>query len=81
MNGDRIEDHWKQLKGNLRQHWGKLTDDRLGIVAGKRYQMAGEIQKSYGVSRDELKKQLSAWQKQQGSPFPAALKSSHRTNP
>jgi uncharacterized protein YjbJ (UPF0337 family) len=81
MNRDRIEGNWKQFKGNVQQHWGKLTGDHLDIVAGKRDQMAGAIQKSYGISRDEVKKHLSAWQKQQKVIPARAPLSSYRANP
>jgi uncharacterized protein YjbJ (UPF0337 family) len=81
MNWDRIEGNWKQIKGNVQQHWSKLTGDHFGIVAGKRDQMAGTIQKSYGISRDEVKKQLSAWQKRQRDIATPAPKSTQRTQP
>ena len=62
MNWDRIEGNWKQFKGNAKQQWGKLTDDELEIIAGKRDNLAGKIQETYGLSKDEAEKQLSAWQ-------------------
>lgn len=58
MNKDTIEGNWKELKGRAKQQWGKLTDDRLDEIAGKRDQLAGEIQQAYGVSKDEAKKQI-----------------------
>ncbi len=65
MNWDRIEGDWKQFKGNVKQQWGKLTDDQLDVIAGKRDQLAGQIQKAYGVSKDEAEKQLASWQNTQ----------------
>ena len=65
MNWDRIEGNWKQFKGNAKQQWGKLTDDQLDTVAGKRDALAGKIQEAYGVSKDEAEKQLSTWQQAQ----------------
>lgn len=65
MNWDRIEGNWKQFKGNVKQQWGKLTDDQLDVIAGKRDQLAGEIQESYGINKDEAEKQLVAWQERQ----------------
>jgi uncharacterized protein YjbJ (UPF0337 family) len=58
MNWDRIEGNWKQLKGKAKQQWGKLTDDQLDVVAGNRDELAGKIQESYGISKDEAEKQL-----------------------
>jgi len=65
MNWDRIEGRWTQLKGSAKQRWGKLTDDQLDVVAGKRDVMAGKIQEAYGITKDEAEKQLSAWESEQ----------------
>jgi len=62
MNWDRIEGQWKQLKGKTLAQWGKLTDDDLDVVAGKREQLAGKIQERYGVAKDEAERQVEAWQ-------------------
>ena len=62
MNWDRIEGNWKQFKGNARQQWGKLTDDQLDVVAGRRNLLMGRIQELYGISKDETGKQLAQWQ-------------------
>ena len=62
MNWDRIEGNWKQFKGNALQQWGKLTDDQLDVIAGKRDVLLGRIQEVYGISREESEKQLAAWQ-------------------
>jgi uncharacterized protein YjbJ (UPF0337 family) len=64
MNKDTIKGNWKELKGKAKVHWGKLTDDRLEVIAGKRDQLAGEIQHAYGVSRDEAEKQITDFEKQ-----------------
>ena len=57
-----LEGNWKQFKGNVKQQWGKLTDDQLDVIAGKRDSLAGKIQETYGISKDESEKQLSAWE-------------------
>lgn len=62
MNWDRIEGDWKQLKGNIKVRWGKLTDDQLDVIAGKRDIFAGKIQELYGISKEEVEKQLTEWQ-------------------
>jgi len=46
-----------------KEKWGKLTDDQLDVIAGKRDQLAGKIQETYGVSKDEVEKQIAEWQK------------------
>lgn len=58
MNWDRIEGNWKQLKGKARVQWGKLTDDQLDVIAGKRDQLVGRVQEQYGVGKDEAEKQV-----------------------
>ena len=63
MNWDRIEGNWKQFKGKAKQQWGKLSDDQLEVIAGKRDNLSGKIQEAYGISKDETEKQLTAWQK------------------
>jgi CsbD-like. len=42
--------------------WGKLTDDDLDVIAGKRDQLAGRVQEAYGVSKDEAEKQIRDWE-------------------
>ena len=48
MNWDQIEGDWKQFKGKAQQQWGKLTNDDPDIIAGKRAEMLGLLQKRYG---------------------------------
>ena len=55
MNWDRIEGNWKQMKGAVKEKWGKLTDDHLDVVAGKRDKLAGKIQETYGISKEKRK--------------------------
>lgn len=62
MNRDRMEGNWKQLKGKVREQWGKLTDDELDQIAGKRDQLIGRIQESYGIGRDEAERQVTDWE-------------------
>lgn len=62
MNWDRIQGNWKQITGKAKEQWGKLTDDDLDIIAGKRDKLAGKLQERYGIAKDEVEKQLSAWE-------------------
>ncbi|MCL4151759.1 UNVERIFIED_CONTAM: hypothetical protein GTU68_041327 [Idotea baltica] len=57
MNKDMIEGNWKQLKGKMQQKWGKLTDDDLDVIAGKRDELEGRLQEAYGYSQDRAKKE------------------------
>jgi uncharacterized protein YjbJ (UPF0337 family) len=65
MNWDRAEGNWKQLKGKVKEQWGKITDDDLDRIAGKRDQLVGKIQNSYGIGKDEAEKQLNEWESSQ----------------
>ena len=58
MNQDRIQGRWKQIKGKIRERWGKLTDDDLDVIAGRRDQLLGRIQQRHGLARDEAEKQV-----------------------
>jgi uncharacterized protein YjbJ (UPF0337 family) len=61
MNWDRIEGNWKQLKGKAKVQWGKLTDDQLEVIAGKRDQLVGRVQEHYGLDKDAAEKQVDAF--------------------
>ena len=58
MNMDILKGNWKQAKGKVKQQWGKLTDDDLDIIEGKRDELIGKIQARYGITRDEAAKQV-----------------------
>jgi uncharacterized protein YjbJ (UPF0337 family) len=62
MNKDTVEGNWKQLKGKVKEQWGKLTDDDFDVIAGKRDQLLGRIQERHGISRDEAEKQVKDWE-------------------
>ena len=62
MNDDTIAGNWKQFKGKVKEQWGKLTDDDLDVIDGKRDQMIGRVQERYGIARDEAEKQVSDWE-------------------
>lgn len=62
MNWDRIQGNWKQVVGKAKAQWGKLTDDDLDVVAGRREQLAGKIRERYGIAKDEVDKQIADWE-------------------
>jgi uncharacterized protein YjbJ (UPF0337 family) len=62
MNWDIVEGNWKQFKGKVKSRWGNLTDDQLDVIAGKREELAGKIQESYGITKDEVDKQIKAFE-------------------
>lgn len=63
MNWDIIEGNWLQYKGQVKAQWANLTDAHVEAIAGKREQLVGKIQESYGVARDEADKQINSFQK------------------
>jgi uncharacterized protein YjbJ (UPF0337 family) len=63
MNWDRIEGNWKQFKGKAQQQWGKLTNDDLDMVEGKRTELAGRLQQRYGYAKDQAEREIDTWLK------------------
>ena len=62
MNWDTIEGNWKQMKGSIKEKWGKLTDNELDMIEGKKERLVGKIQEKYGIAKEEANKQLDAFQ-------------------
>jgi uncharacterized protein YjbJ (UPF0337 family) len=61
MNSDQLQGKWKQIKGSVKERWGKLTDDDIDVIAGKQDQLVGKIQERYGIARDAAQKQVDEW--------------------
>jgi uncharacterized protein YjbJ (UPF0337 family) len=61
MNQDTFKGQWTQLKGQVREQWGKLTNDDLDQIQGRSEQLVGKIQERYGVARDEAERQVTSW--------------------
>jgi uncharacterized protein YjbJ (UPF0337 family) len=61
MNWDQIEGKWKQLKGSAKQHFGKLTDDDLEQIRGKRDVLIGKLQERYGIVKEQAQKEADEW--------------------
>jgi uncharacterized protein YjbJ (UPF0337 family) len=59
MNWDIVKGDWKRFRGKVKEQWGKLTDDDLDRIEGKRDQLLGAVQKRYGIARDEAERELS----------------------
>ena len=78
MNWDIIEGNWKQAKGKVKQQWGKLTNDDLEMVSGKRDQLVGIIQESYGMARDEAERQVQEWEARNADLFKQATRRARR---
>ncbi len=61
MNWDQIEGNWKQHKGALRSKWGKLTDDDVEVINGKRAELIGLLQKRYGHAKEQAEHEIDLW--------------------
>jgi uncharacterized protein YjbJ (UPF0337 family) len=59
MNWDQIEGKWKQYAGKVKSKWGKLTDDDMTTLSGKKDQLVGLIQERYGIAKDEAERQVN----------------------
>jgi len=62
MNWDQIEGNWKQFKGQVKETWGKFTDDDLEVIGGKRDKLIGKLQERYGIAQNEAEAQLKKFQ-------------------
>lgn len=57
MNSDTISGNWKQLKGKVKERWGKLTDDDLTTIEGRKDQLVGKLQERYGYAKEQAAKE------------------------
>ena len=62
-NLSRIEGNWKQVKGKVKEQWGKLTSDDLATLTGQKDQLVGKIQERYGIAKEEAQKRADEWAK------------------
>jgi uncharacterized protein YjbJ (UPF0337 family) len=61
MNSDQLQGKWKQVKGSVKERWGKLTDDDINVIDGKHDQLIGKIQERYGIAKEAAQKQVDEW--------------------
>ena len=65
MDWNIVEGKWNELKGHAREQWGKLTDDELKEVGGKKDVLVAKLQQKYGYAADEANRQADEWAKRQ----------------
>jgi uncharacterized protein YjbJ (UPF0337 family) len=58
MNWDQVQGRWKEFKGQVKEQWGKLTDDDVDMINGRREQLAGRIQSRYGYAKERVDKEI-----------------------
>jgi uncharacterized protein YjbJ (UPF0337 family) len=61
MDWNLVEGNWKEIKGRVKEKWGKLTDDDLIVINGRREQLEGKIQQRYGFAKDQIRKDIDDW--------------------
>ncbi len=59
---EKFKGSWNQTKGAVKEQWGKLTDDDLLEIEGRRDQLVGKIQTRYGITREQAEAQVSTWE-------------------
>jgi uncharacterized protein YjbJ (UPF0337 family) len=59
MNEDILKGKWNEIKGGIIEKWGKLTDDDLTVVEGKKEKLLGLLQKKYGYARDKAEQEYN----------------------
>jgi uncharacterized protein YjbJ (UPF0337 family) len=75
VSWETLKGSWTQLRGRIRMQWGKLTDDQLDVIEGRRDLLLGKLQEAYGVTEEEADRQVKAWEDEQfvdGDPSPDA---------
>ncbi len=74
MNEDILRGKWKQLRGQLRAWWGKLTDNDVEEIGGRWENLVGLLQERYGYTREyaeeEVKRRLREFETQYSSMMP-----------
>lgn len=63
MNKEQVEGKWSQLVGKVQAKWGKLTKDHLTVIAGRREQLRGKLKELYGISKEDVEKELAEMEK------------------
>lgn len=67
MNTDQLQGKWKQLKGSVKERWGKLTDDDIDVINGQHDHLIGRIQERYGIAKQEAQSQVDEWMRRHRS--------------
>ena len=61
MTWDEVQGHWREYKGRVKERWGKLTDDDLEVIQGRRDRLVGVIQQKYGQAKEMVEREVSEW--------------------
>jgi uncharacterized protein YjbJ (UPF0337 family) len=61
MNKDIVKGHWTEIKGKLKQQWGKLTDDDIVKMEGNYEELRGKLQKAYGYQKEQAEREIDTF--------------------
>ncbi len=61
MNEDTLKGKWNQIKGQVKERWGELTDDDVDQIAGKKDQLVGKLQERYGMAKDAAEREADSF--------------------
>jgi uncharacterized protein YjbJ (UPF0337 family) len=64
MNSSHLSGTWQEMRGLVRERWGRLTNDRLEVIAGRRDRLLGALHRRYGTARDLLTRRIRALERQ-----------------
>lgn len=78
MNQDTLMGNWTQIKGRVRENWGKLTENDIEVIAGRRDQLLGRLQERYGLAKEAAEKQIAEFEKRFTSSNTATAAGAHR---
>jgi uncharacterized protein YjbJ (UPF0337 family) len=63
VNRDQFEGKWKQIRGQIKTKWGKLTDDDLDVIEGQRDELVGRVQELYGKSKEQAEREVADFER------------------
>jgi len=63
-NKETMKGNWNELKGKAKEKWGKLTDDDLKVIEGKRDQLIGKVQQREGLAKAKAEQEVNQWEQE-----------------
>jgi uncharacterized protein YjbJ (UPF0337 family) len=58
---DLVKGHWLEMKGQIKQHWGKFTDDEIAQMEGSSEALIGGLQKKYGYAKEQAEREVKSF--------------------
>jgi uncharacterized protein YjbJ (UPF0337 family) len=62
MNKEQFQGQWNQIRGKVKEKWGRLTDDEIAQINGKRDILLSHLQKKYGIAKEKAEEELRRWE-------------------